>query len=83
MIAHTARFTEFYFGADGSTTDARIETRWTEIRKEAETLRAEFEAQGAVFSKVFRQPSSSLGLFRVVGHFKVTSAKGGSNAEIR
>lgn len=72
MISHTTRFQDFFFAEDGSTTDARIETRWVENKPEAETLRAEFEAQGAAFSKVFFEPRSSLGLYRVVGHFKVT-----------
>ena len=50
------------------TRTATYYTRWANTRAEAVRYEDAFRAQGCQFARVFAEPKSCLGAFRVVGH---------------
>jgi hypothetical protein len=48
-----------------------FKTRWEDTQELANTRLAEYETQGAFFCKIFYEPKSCLGAFRIVAHFKL------------
>lgn len=59
IVRHVAHFSPYW----------TVKTAWTDDAETAEKIRVEMVAEGAFFARVFSDPRSAIGPYRIAAHF--------------